>query len=150
MRAGRGAPVVLLVQDPEVAELLVTGFPRRFRALAPILGSATEARTPDFSSWVRRFLDALGTPRVSLVADASFAADALGYALQDPDRVDRLVFFLSPASAQSAEPERGIVDRLVTAGQTLLATPFDVRDAAARERALDEIGNFLDTREIPL
>lgn len=148
MRAGRGTPVVLLTAASETAELLIAAFPRSFRVMAPILASADDARTPDFPSWLRHFLDALGLPRASIIVDPPLAADALGYTLQEPDRIDRIVFLLSPTGAKP-DVEQGVTDRLVEAGQALLATPFDARDAAGRERTLAEITAFLETAEAP-
>ena len=93
-RAGRGEPVVILAADRDTAARLLTDLPRRFQAIAP------DPRVhSDFSGWLRGFLDALGLPAASLIADSAFAPDAIYFALHEPDRVNRMAFIAANGQA---------------------------------------------------
>src|SRR4051812_45482140 len=86
-RAGRGEPVIILSADCDTARTLLTQLPRRFQGVIP-----KPRIHRDFSQWMRDFLDALGLPTVSIIADSAFAPDAVYFALHEPDRVRRIVF----------------------------------------------------------
>lgn len=145
LRAGRGAPVLLLASEAVVSGALIGGLPRHFRSIAPKLPGTIETVAANFNPWIRGFLDALGIPRVSVIVGPCLAAQTLNFALIEPERVDKLVFLTGGCGdAPTAEGEMGVVDRLRTSGQPLMSTPLDVTDPSARDRGLQEIVAFLD------
>lgn len=95
VRAGNGETVLLLTWQHAEHPLFVP-LTRAFRVIAPelpcrIVDCVGEAcRSPSFALWLRDFLDGLGIPRVSIVADESFALDAFRFSLTEPTRVDRV------------------------------------------------------------
>lgn len=75
-----------------------SAFAPRWRVIAPDLVGFGISEKPDrdytvegLSTWLGRFLDALGLPRVTLVAHSMGAMIALLFALEHRDRVDKLV-----------------------------------------------------------
>jgi hypothetical protein len=144
LRAGTGRPVLLLAGDPSVSGALVGALPRHFRAIAPRI-SPPSPDAPEFIPWIRGFLDALGIPRASIVVGPCFAAQILAFSLLEPERVERLVFLIGACGDWSADVDEGLVDRLGTSGQPLLATAFDPSDAPAASRTVTAIANFLAT-----
>jgi hypothetical protein len=146
LRAGRGEPVLVLAGDPAVAQAIVIRLPRRFRALAPeappprVAGART---TGDFASWTRDFLDALGVGRVAVIADPSFAGPALGLAILDPDRVDRIALLVD-RTGDADSYEGSIADRLAHAGQPLIIAHFDGTLGEGLTATLLDLGSFLD------
>ena len=129
LRAGRGAPVLLLA-EAATAGALIGGLPRNFRSIAPQLPGPVETVAANFNPWIRGFLDALGIPKVSVIVGPCLSAQTLGFALIEPERVDKLVFLVGGCGdAPAPEGEIGVVDRLRTSGQPLLATPLDVTDS---------------------
>jgi len=144
LRAGRGAPVLLLA-EATAASALIGGLPRNFRSIAPKLPGPVETVAANFNPWIRGFLDALGIPKVSVIVGPCLSAQTLSFALLEPERVDKLVFLVGGCGdAPAPEGEIGVVDRLRTSGQPLLATPLDVTDPQACGRGLAEIAAFLD------
>jgi pimeloyl-ACP methyl ester carboxylesterase len=136
---------VLLLAEPAAASALIGGLPRHFRSIAPKLPAPVETIAANFNPWIRGFLDALGIPRVSVIVGPGLSAQTLGFAMLEPERVHKLVFLVGGCGdAPAPEGEMGVVDRLRTSGQPLLATPLDVTDAHACERGLTEIAAFLD------
>ena len=148
LRAGRGAPVLLLAGDPAVAGALIGGIPRRFRSIAPNFSGAKPIKTSEFNAWIRGFLDALGIGRVAIVVGPCFAAQVLGFSLLEPDRIDRVVFLLGACGTSAAEDGQGISDRFDRAGQPLFVTPFDATDPVAYDRTMSEIAAFLTPAEV--
>jgi pimeloyl-ACP methyl ester carboxylesterase len=95
LRAGHGAPVVLLV-EPGSSDVLVGRLARDFRVVAPEVPAPPEtAADPSgrlaFCRWLRAFCDGLGIERCGLVAGAAYGAAALAFALLEEERVERLV-----------------------------------------------------------
>jgi pimeloyl-ACP methyl ester carboxylesterase len=86
-RAGSGRTLVLLTEwtseapVPAIFEAL-TG---SFRVILPELSTGTGC-----GCGVVDLLDTLGVSRVSLIADAAFAADALQAARTEPERIERV------------------------------------------------------------
>lgn len=87
-RCGAGRPVVFLCQDPDAPlwTALLEAVAGQFRVIAP---EATAGR-PDFERWLRQFLDGLGLGSVALVVDQALAAPAIGFAILEPERVERM------------------------------------------------------------
>jgi pimeloyl-ACP methyl ester carboxylesterase len=110
LRAGHGAPVVLLV-EPGSSDVLVGRLARDFRVVAPEVPAPPETAPPEtappettppdtvadpagrlaFCRWLRAFCDGLGIERCGLVAGAAYGAAALAFALLEEERVERLV-----------------------------------------------------------
>ena len=148
VRAGSGAPVVLLSTPPDDAGAgvpLLAVLATRFRVVAPEpRATAAEAPgdpapAPAFSAWLRGFLDGMGIARASLVAREEFALRALSFCLTDPLRVDRLVLFYrdatDPAVCAAAAP-----DSLGGTGHPLLVR----REPTSEEAAdVDDVLRFL-------
>ena len=118
LRAGRGAPVVVLGGDSEGAtesRALFVALAEHFRVIAPEMvragsrsvGGGTSVTA--FSTWLRGFLDGLGILQASLVVREEWALRALGFCLTDPLRVDRLVLCYDdaddPAVCAAAAPD---------------------------------------------
>lgn len=83
---------------------------------------------------------AVGFDTVAIVASPAFAAAVLGFALLEPDRVNRVVFLQWGAGEESAHEE--ISGRLST-GQLLLATWIGAGDERGAKRATHQILEFL-------
>lgn len=102
-REGDG-PAVLLLPGGMIDSTLLTwkyaveALPTHLRVFAPDLPGYGASDKPAEASYttaynvrfVRRFLDAVGIDRVRLVASSMGGAIALGFALEHPDRLDRL------------------------------------------------------------
>lgn len=102
VRSGSGRPVILLTQSAVPLPLwnaVIEAVAERYRLIAPDVTPGAE----DFAGWLGHFLDGLGVGRVSILADGPMAAPAIGYAMLDPDRVDRLVV-ITPMASADAEP----------------------------------------------
>jgi hypothetical protein len=95
--AGRGEPVVLLMQDAAAGTALLAGLPRNLRGIAP--DATPLLPSVDFDRWLGEFLDALGVTRTTLVSDAAFAAAAHDFATHDPERVTGLLVIERDARA---------------------------------------------------
>jgi pimeloyl-ACP methyl ester carboxylesterase len=93
-RAGQGASVVLLSGDGTTSNALLAGLPRHFRLIAPNVLASLAVTASGFHAWLRGFLDALGVTRAAIVVGPCFAAQVLGFALTDPDRIGQLVFLV--------------------------------------------------------
>jgi pimeloyl-ACP methyl ester carboxylesterase len=96
LRSGRGTPVILLAEPHETREALLRRLAHCYRVIAPDHSSSPgktwdSGDTREFTDWLRGFLDALGLTRTSIVAVDGFAAQARGFALLEPERVERLV-----------------------------------------------------------
>lgn len=129
-RAGKGAPVLLLVAGSGSGVLertLLHTLSEHFRVFAPrfpprangAVPSAGETATVDVSAWLRDLIDGLGLERPSIVADESLGIAALSFALLDPERVDRLVMVCRDA-AQPGHPQDALDDTLGRCGRPLL------------------------------
>lgn len=86
--SGAGRPVLVLRQAEAhpVWSQLISAIAPRFRVITP----EVPANQPEFDRWLRHFLDGLGHAEVRILADQTLAAPAIGFAILDPDRVERL------------------------------------------------------------
>jgi pimeloyl-ACP methyl ester carboxylesterase len=143
-RAGRGASVILLSGEATISTALLSGLPRHFRLIAPNVPPSLAVTANGFQTWLRGFLDALGITRAAIVVGPCFAAQVLGFALTEPERIGQLVFLVGPCgNSFGMDGERGLADRLERAGQSLLVAPLDQSDPAAFDRSLGAIALFL-------
>jgi pimeloyl-ACP methyl ester carboxylesterase len=108
-RAGRGAPVLLLLDESAVnaavSQLLET-LVSEFRLLLPALDGAVhtaDAEQPGFPEWLRDFMDGLGIDRFAVIATDRYARSLTSFMASDPDRIRHLVLLGSGAS--SAAPD---------------------------------------------
>lgn len=142
-RAGRGAPVVVLAAAESRAEgALLATLPHEFRLIlpdVPVLPVAARDESLAFPGWLRGFLDGLGLGGVAIVAEERFGAAALGFALLEPERVERLVFLLD--GVMEVSHLGAVADSLRTSGVPVLVS-WLAADAAA---SAAEIGRFLAT-----
>jgi hypothetical protein len=146
VRIGRGRPVVMLRRTMAASNASAGSFwdavmeavARRCRVVAPENAVGREG----FSLWLTSFLDGLGIPRVSLVADGDVAVEAIAFGLSQNDRMERLVLVASDRTCALAI--EGVLAE-ATRGQ---AVPLLVvgRDAPDDETA-DRIGSFLGERD---
>lgn len=116
-RAGNGRTLVLLTEwnreDPFPA--LFEALAQSFRVILPDLASAGGC---DGLCGVGELLDTLGLGRVTVIADAKFAADALLVARAEPERIER-VALIAPLVPGEELPALQVVqlDREPTAEQ---------------------------------
>lgn len=99
--AGNGQPVVLLHGSAAggITWYGVIGpLSHHWRVIAPDVVGYGESDKPSaaydrpyFATWLRAFLDVLDLPKVSLIGSSQGGAIALQFALENPERVDRLV-----------------------------------------------------------
>ncbi|HSQ32832.1 MAG TPA: alpha/beta hydrolase [Gemmatimonadaceae bacterium] len=146
-RAGRGEPLLLLADDESLRSGLLAGIPRQLRVLAPDSPASvfSESAEPgDFAAWLRSFLDALGLQRVTLVADAGFAAMALGFARTESERVTRLVV-LQRGSRDESHAVWGVTDQNAT--EPTLLVVWLGRDEMGLNRILPRIIDFVGGRD---
>jgi pimeloyl-ACP methyl ester carboxylesterase len=98
-RSGRGEPVLVLASsDSPVSSALFGALARNHLVVTPsACGGEAEVATrgSSFAGWLRGFLDALGLSRISIVADETAGAAALGFALLEPFRVARVALLLA-------------------------------------------------------
>lgn len=135
-RVGRGEPVVLLTESPERRAAILAAMPRWLLTVAPArlpaAGNGSDG-SADFAAWLRSLLEALGLQRVALLADASMATAALGFATLEPERVSQIVLLrLAGDGAWTA----GVP---LPTGVPLLEAWIGGRDTAAIERVLPHI-----------
>jgi hypothetical protein len=130
-RSGSGRPIVLLGFPSRSS--LRTGLSERFKLVVP-----ESAPTPDFSGWLRSFLDGLGLTLVDLVADG-FAVPVMKFAQLEPERVNRVVL-MSVSPGEQAE-----LDSLHQARDGQPATPLlIVRPGEDSDAVVEQIVQFLD------
>jgi pimeloyl-ACP methyl ester carboxylesterase len=98
LRAGKGAPVLLLFDDGVVAAVasqLLETLVSEFRLLLPALtGHGTDfadAGQGSFSTWLRNFMDGLGIDRFAVISTISYADAIADFATTDPDRIRGVV-----------------------------------------------------------
>lgn len=90
LRSGNGRPVVLLAAGGVTVapwDTLMSRLATRFRTIVPerVRGDA------DAAVWLRRFVEGLGLRHISLVTEDDLSVPAIGLALADPDRVERVI-----------------------------------------------------------
>jgi pimeloyl-ACP methyl ester carboxylesterase len=102
VRAGKGAPVLLLFDDGAVAAVvsqLLETLASEFRVLLPALtGRGTDfadAGQGSFSTWLRNFMDGLGVDRFAVITTTSYAEATAVFATTDPDRIRGVVILAS-------------------------------------------------------
>jgi pimeloyl-ACP methyl ester carboxylesterase len=101
LRAGTGRAVLLLGSfEPPLPPWpgLTAELAGNFRLIAPQLPQNRN----DFATWVRAFLDGLGLLKVSIVATDDVGVAAIGFALLESERVDRLVLLSNDRSNDGA------------------------------------------------
>jgi pimeloyl-ACP methyl ester carboxylesterase len=98
VRAGRGAPVLLLFDDGAVAAVasqLLETLVSEFRLLLPALNGNgsdfADAGQGSFSTWLRNFMDGLGIDRFAVIATTSYTDAIAAFATTDPDRIRGVV-----------------------------------------------------------
>lgn len=104
-RAGSGPTLVLLTEWSSELPLpkLFEELSASFRVILPELAGVP--RCPDAKGCgVGDLLDTLGLHSASLVADPSYAAEALQLALAEPERIERVVMLSSSGLAGSVVP----------------------------------------------
>lgn len=146
-RTGRGEPLLLLADDETLRSDLLAAIPRQVRVLAPDSPESvlSESADPgDFGIWLRSFLDALGLHRVALVADAGFAAAALGFARAESERVSRVVL-LQRGSRDESHTVWGVADQNAT--EPTLLVVWLGRDEVGLNRILPRIVDFVGGRD---
>jgi pimeloyl-ACP methyl ester carboxylesterase len=109
VRAGKGAPVLLLFDDGAIAAVasqLLETLVSEFRLLLPALtGHGTdlaEAGQGSFSTWLRNFMDGLGIDLFAVITTTSYADAIAAFATTDPDRI-RGVVVLATGSPEAAD-----------------------------------------------
>ena len=135
-RAGSGRPVVLLGL-PSRSTLRI-GLSERFKLVVP---ETTPA--PDLTAWLGSFLDGLGLTQVGVVADG-FALPVVEFALQEPERVNRIVLL-------SFQPgERDAVDAALAKRDGQPAHPLCIVPHGAPSAAVvEEVLQFLQDDSAP-
>lgn len=98
VRAGKGAPVLLLLDERAVTAVvsqLLEALTAEFRLLLPAIDGDLVLNAPDghaaFCSWLRDFMDGLGVDRFALIATAHYSAAVAAFMSTDPERIDRVV-----------------------------------------------------------
>lgn len=103
LEAGEGEPLVLLHGSAIDSSLLsygpsLPGLARHYRVIAPDWPGYGKSERPvhalgipDYVRFLERFVDALGLERIDLAGFSMGGGAALGFALEHPDRVRRLV-----------------------------------------------------------
>jgi pimeloyl-ACP methyl ester carboxylesterase len=123
-RLGRGPTVLLLCAggiEGAAGALLAASLAERFRVIVPHPPAEPH---PPVTRWLRELIDGLGLDRPRLVADEALGVAALGFALLDPERVDRLALVRCGARDAAAD-EPGVGDRLALSGHALLLLHLD-------------------------
>jgi hypothetical protein len=89
LRAGCGPTLLLLLSQDQLhvsGAPLLSGLSERFRVLMP----STRERDVT-TTWIAGFLDGVGVTRASVVTMQAFAGLVAQVAVDDPDRVDRVI-----------------------------------------------------------
>jgi pimeloyl-ACP methyl ester carboxylesterase len=109
LRAGQGAPVLLLFDGGAVAAVasqLLETLVSEFRLLLPALTGngidVADAGQGSFSTWLRNFMDGLGVDRFAVITTISYAEAIAAFATTDPDRI-RGVVVLATGSPEVAD-----------------------------------------------
>jgi pimeloyl-ACP methyl ester carboxylesterase len=129
-RSGCGRPVVLLGVPSQSA--LQIGLSERFKLVVP-----ETAPAGDFMAWLGSFLDGLGLTQVDLVADG-FAQPVVEFALQQPERVNRIVLLAArPGEREAADAALATLD-----GPPAPALCI-VRQGSSSDAVVEEVLQFL-------
>jgi hypothetical protein len=137
-RAGRGAAVLVLGPTHSLGAALLDTLPLEFRVLVPELPSPT----PSFCDWLRGFLDGLGLSSVCIIAERDFVLAALGFALVEPTRVERIVVLVD-GHPESELAIRQAPEHLDSAGHPLLITRNEILDSRHTRPAVEQVSAFL-------
>jgi hypothetical protein len=103
LRAGTGAPVLVLAADPTLRESLMRALAGQARVTAP---EPPPRAKVEFSAWLRGFLDGLGVVPAAIVADDTFAPPARDFALLEGDGAAPRVVAVDGAQDGSTAAER--------------------------------------------
>lgn len=145
---GRGAPVLVLSDDPTRRAALLEQLPLGLRVIAPELPPSLHpwVAWPESSVWLGHFLEALGLWRVAVVADAALTVPSVDLALADPGRVTSLVL-LQHGLRNDGTEEDGFAAQigLLSNGIPLYAAWVGAGDLESFKRAIPHIANFLAT-----
>jgi pimeloyl-ACP methyl ester carboxylesterase len=133
--AGEGPPVVLIhgfMYSTVMWESVLEPLSAHFRVLALDLfgwgySSRDEGRNYDYQLYadqLRSFLDALGLERAALVGQSMGGGAAIRFAVQHPERVERLVL-VDPSSLPNPLPLAGQLFALPLVGELLMTAGGD-------------------------
>ncbi len=140
-RSGTGPTVVLLAPsglDHPVWSAITGAATRRLRVIAPDRFPSDQR----FASWLRSFLDGLGLARVSLVAEAEIGIRVIGFALAQPERIQRLVV-LTDSDEHDTPPGR-LAGSLPEYPHPLLFLSWDRPRVEITERLLEFLAGEAD------
>lgn len=142
---GAGAPVLLLVGDPQLRNHLQSHLATSFRVVAP----AIDSDQPELGSTalLRALIDGLGLDRPCVVASDSHALAALHFTAGDPERVDRIAVLWREQRGESAEPTT-LQDRFAVASAPILLVQVQPWNDDAEHRS-DELTALISFLESP-
>jgi pimeloyl-ACP methyl ester carboxylesterase len=98
VRAGRGAPVLLLFNDDAAgaaASQLLEAMVSEYRLVLPALDghgcASSRAGRDSFCAWLRDFMDGLGIDRFAVIAASVYAGAIAAFTATDPDRIEAVI-----------------------------------------------------------
>lgn len=143
-RAGAGRPVLLLLAQglgSPGGTAVFEALAGHFRVIVPEPGAPAGMSR---SAWIRDVIDGLGLTRPSVVAEGALGMAALGLALADPDRVDRVVVIQADHPDPTTE-DGAADDTLRDTGHPLLVLRADPTPSgpALNGESLDRLIDFL-------
>lgn len=141
LRTGSGRPVVILAAggaDRPPWSGMIGRLADRFRVLVPEQVQAGA----DAAVWLRSFVEGLGLWHISLVTEDALSVAAIGLALADPERVERVIV-LSRCCADDDSLEGALASIRGPGSRPLRIIAFDQPPAALAER----VESLLDQEE---